>query len=158
MRRKEKEITDDKELISIIEKAEICRLAMIDEDQPYLVPMNFGYKDNVFYFHSAREGKKIDLLRKNPRVCLEIESDTSLIKSETPCDWSMKYRSIIARGSVEFIDDPAEKKEAFHTIMHQYSPGKEYSYTPAMMKAVTLFRLPVREMRGKQSGFNKEEE
>jgi len=155
MRRKEKEITDIKDMITIIEKAEICRLAMVDGDRPYIVPLNFGYRENVLYFHSAREGKKIEILRKNPQICFEIETDTAMIEAEAACDWSMKYKSIIGSGKAEFIEDPAEKAMAFDIIMHQYSPGRKYSYPPAMIGAVTLFKVAVEEISGKQSGFSK---
>jgi len=155
MRRKEKEIKDFEDMTAVMEKAEICRLAMVDGDRPYMVPLNFGYKERVLYFHSAGEGKKIDILRKNPRVCFEIETDTALIEAEGACDWSMKYRCVIGQGSAEFIEDPAEKAAAFDIIMNQYSPGRRYNYPPAMLGAVTLFKVAVEEISGKQSGFGK---
>jgi len=155
MRRKEKEITDQAEIVALMEKAEICRLAMTDGETPYMVPMNFGFRDMVLYFHSAGQGRKIDILRKNPRVCFEIESDTALIESEEACDWSMKYRTVIGSGRAEFIEDPSEKTEAFDIIMNQYSPGRKFNYPKAMIKAVTLFKVSVDEISGKKSGFNK---
>ena len=68
MRRKDKEITDEKVINEILEKAKVCRLALFDKDYPYIVPMNYGYKDNALFFHVAKEGKKIDLIKRNNNV------------------------------------------------------------------------------------------
>lgn len=93
MRRKEKEITDQKLIEEILSKSEICRIAMIDEGEPYIVPLNYGYSNNAIYFHSDPAGKKIIILRRNHRVCFEIEYGVDIIKSEVSCKWNTKYRS-----------------------------------------------------------------
>ncbi len=71
MRRKDKEMIDEKEMLSIIDKAIICRVGMCWQDEPYVIPMNFGYQDNYIYLHSAREGRKLDILRNNDKVKVE---------------------------------------------------------------------------------------
>jgi nitroimidazol reductase NimA-like FMN-containing flavoprotein (pyridoxamine 5'-phosphate oxidase superfamily) len=131
---------------------------MIEDDQPYLVPMNFGYKENCLYFHSAREGRKIEILKKNPKVCFEFEVDTQLIKNEEACSWSMKYRSIIGTGCAEFLESLEEKKNALDIIMDQYSPDKVYTYPSEMVASLTLFKVSILEISGKQSGFGRIEE
>jgi len=111
MRRKEKEITDIKSIEEIISKARIFRLAMTLEDNPYVVPLCFGYRARTIYFHSAGQGKKIDILRKNNKVCFEFEVDCELRESDKACNWSMKFRSVIGFGKVSFIEDMEEKHD-----------------------------------------------
>ena len=89
MRRKDKEITDKAEIESIIGSSMVCRLAMTDKNRPYIVPLCFGYKDNTLYFHSAGQGKKLDILKKNNLVCFEFDIDYEPIKEDKAYDWLM---------------------------------------------------------------------
>ncbi len=127
MRRKDKEIEDKKEIESIISKSDVCRIALSENNSPYLVPMCFGYRDNCLYFHSASDGKKIDIIKKNNRVCFEFDTHEGLIKSENPCDWDMKYHSVVGSGKAFFIEDPDEKTRALNIIEEHYS-GDAHEY------------------------------
>jgi len=89
----------------IILKSTVCKLAMCDRHQPYIVPLCFGFKDNILYFHSAPKGKKIDILKNNPNVCFEFDIFTQVIKSAKACKWGMKYRSVIGYGKASFVTD-----------------------------------------------------
>src|SRR3989304_3291861 len=104
MRRKEKEITDRAEMEAVVAEAQICRLAMCDGAQPYVIPLCFGYADGTFYFHCAVAGRKLDVLMKNPTVCLELEAGVSLKTGVKACDWGMNFRSVIACGRAERVD------------------------------------------------------
>ena len=86
MRRKDKEIKDKDQIEQIVQDARVCHLALADNGQPYVVPLNFGYREKTVYFHSARQGRKIDMLRANPRVCLEFSSLLELVQGEKSCD------------------------------------------------------------------------
>ncbi|MCX6664740.1 MAG: pyridoxamine 5'-phosphate oxidase family protein [Euryarchaeota archaeon] len=99
MMRKEKEITNRKELDVILSKARICRIGFVDENRAYIVPMNFGYKNNCLYFHSALVGKKIDLIQKNTVVCFEVDIDHDIVDTGVVCNWSTKYTSSICQGN-----------------------------------------------------------
>ena len=110
MRRKEKEIKDRQRIEDIMKKALVCRIAMCDNGAPYLVPVNFGYENNAIYIHTAYEGKKIDILRKNNRVCFEMESDVQLVSGDAVCDWGTLYASVIGHGRAEFIEDQEGKR------------------------------------------------
>ena len=105
MRRKDKEIVDEKAMISIIEKAVICRVGMCWQDEPYVIPMNFGYRDNYIYLHSAREGRKLDILRNNDKVCIEFDADVELVQSQEACKTDVKYKSILIFGTAVFLKD-----------------------------------------------------
>ena len=87
MHRKDKEITDIKSIEKIIKKAKVCRLALSLNDTPYIVPICFGYRAETIYFHSAKKGKKIDIIKKNNKVCFEFDIDHELVKSENACKW-----------------------------------------------------------------------
>ena len=121
MRRKDKEIKDKKEIESIISKSDVCGIALCENDSPYIVPVCFGYKDNFLYIHSATDGKKIDLIKKNNRVCFEFDTHEGLIKSENPCDWDLKYHSVVGSGKAFFIDGLEEKTKALNIITGHYS-------------------------------------
>ena len=152
MRRKDKEISDTAAIRSIIEKANVCRLGMVDGNRPYVVPVCFGYRDNVLYLHSALKGQKINLLRKNRNVCFELDLFAEPIKSENACDWSMRYQSVIGFGKAVFIEDLDEKRKALSIIMAQYT-GLEFQFPEKMLKAMCVIKVKIEQMTGKQSGF-----
>ena len=154
MRRKDKEIVDEKVMISIIEKAIVCRVAMCWQDEPYVIPMNFGYQDNYIYLHSAREGRKLDILRNNDKVCIEFDADVELIQSQKACKTSVKYKSVLAFGKAVILKDIAEKKRALDIIMHHYyyhnSPS-EFNYPADALEKVIIIKVKVKKMTGKES-------
>lgn len=151
MRRAEKEITNRREIDSILSKAIVCRISIIDHETPYIVPMNFGYKDDILYLHSAPEGKKIDLLKRNPRVCFEVESDLEIINTGIPCKWSMNYISVIGYGKAKFITDIEQKQKALHIIIDHYTPGSSYIFPEKNLKEVTVIKIEISEMTAKKS-------
>ncbi|MBC8392589.1 MAG: pyridoxamine 5'-phosphate oxidase family protein [Deltaproteobacteria bacterium] len=150
MRRKDKEIADRAEMESIIRESTICRLALADNEQPYIVPLSFGYKDNALYFHSAAEGKKIDILRKNKNVCFEFDVGSEIKTGKTACEWGMKYRSVIGFGNASFLEDPDSKQAALDIIMHQYS-DETFAYSEKILKKTLVIKVEITHMTGKQS-------
>jgi len=152
MRRKEQEITDRAAIESIIARSAVCRLALSEDGRPYIVPLCFGYEDNALYFHTAREGKKIDILKKNNRVCFEVDCDHELVTNETPCRWSMKYRSVIGVGKASFIDDPELKGKALDIVMRHYG-GRPSGYLAAAMDKMLIIKVEIESVTGKYSGW-----
>ena len=151
MRRTDKEITDRAEIESIIQRSLVCRLGMVDENRPYIVPLCFGYKDNALYFHSANQGRKIDILKKNNRVCFEFDIDYEPVKADNPCEWGMNYKSVIGFGSAYLVDDVEAKRAALDIIMQQYSDGA-FDYPETKIKNILVIRVEIEEMTGKRSG------
>ena len=151
MRRKDLELTDRTELEAIIAEAKVCRLAMSDGDQPYIVPLSFGYRDGTLYFHSATEGKKLDIIAKNHRVCFEMDVDVDVRRGESACEFGMKYRSVIGFGSASIIDDPPEKRAALDLIVKRYS-GSPEEYPEALLGVMKVIRVQIESMTGKTSG------
>ena len=150
MRRKEKEITDIKEIESIIQKSQVCRLALADEGLPYIVPLCFGYKNKILYFHSAKEGQKIDILRRNHQVCFEFDIDARVRSGKTACAWGMAYKSVIGCGTASFVEDPEEKQKALDIIMRQYSEG-EFEYSAKNLAEMLVIKVVISAMTGKKS-------
>lgn len=152
---KNRKIDFKPELESIIAKCEACSLSMVDEHgMPYVIVMNFGYRDDHIYFHSSRTGKKIDILLKNPNVCVAFSTDHQLrwVNEDVACSWGMKYRSVLAYGKVEFIDDFDEKEEALRIIMGNYSEH-EFTFNAPAVKDVMVFRVKVDVLEGRVYGY-----
>lgn len=151
MRRDDKEIKDLKQIQSVIDKSIVCRLGMTDGNQPYIVPLCFGYRDNCLYFHCAKEGKKIDMLKANNNVCFEFDIDQQVVSSDKACKFGMKYRSVIGFGKASFISDINEKQRALDIITHQYS-NKDYDYTDEIVRNLLVIKVEIDSITGKQSG------
>jgi len=152
MSRKDKEIKDKDEIESTIKRANVCRIGLAENNMPYVVPLVFGYKDNCLYFHSAPEGKKIDIIKRNNNVCFEIDTDCELVKSEAACNWDIKYYSVIGFGKAFFIDDPEEKRTALNIIMKHYSDNS-YEYPANEINEVAIIKVKINSMTGKKSGY-----
>lgn len=150
MRRKEREIRNTEDIEQILKDSRILRLAMVDGDRPYMVPMNFGYRDRVLYLHSAPEGTKIDLIKKNPNVCFEVDEIIQFRKARLACDWGVAYKSVIGSGKAVLIYGPEEKRQAFHIIMAQYS-DREFEYSDDMLEKTIAIKIEIEKMTGKKS-------
>ena len=153
MRKKDREIKDTKELEEILQKADVCRIAFAVDGTPYIVTMNFGYvwKDHLtLYFHCAKEGKKLELMKKNNMVCFEMDIDHELVQSENACDWGMKYRSIVGLGLLESITDEEEKKKGLDCIMDHYGFSGKKEYNEKVLNLTEVLRLTVTEFTGKK--------
>lgn len=153
MRKKDREIKDAKELDDILQKADVCRIAFAVDGIPYIVTMNFGYiwKDNlILYFHCAKEGKKLELMRKNNTVCFEMDTDHEIVEAANACDWGMKYRSIVGLGSLESITDENEKKKGLDCIMDHYGFNGKKQYDEKVLHTTEILRLTVIEFTGKK--------
>jgi nitroimidazol reductase NimA-like FMN-containing flavoprotein (pyridoxamine 5'-phosphate oxidase superfamily) len=157
MRRRNQEITVPQELESIIARAPVCRIGMSDGRQPYVVPVCFGYEPGALYFHSATEGKKLDLLREHPHVCFELETDVEIVRAEQPCGWTVHYRSVIGFGRATILTSADDKRRALAAIMRHYgfqgADGSEaIDFPAATMDRTAVIRIEIESMTGKQSG------
>jgi nitroimidazol reductase NimA-like FMN-containing flavoprotein (pyridoxamine 5'-phosphate oxidase superfamily) len=150
LRRKEKEITVRYEIESIIRKSTVCRLGFADGGWPYIVPLCFGYRNNALYFHTAKEGRKIEILKRNNQVCFEFDIQTELKPGETACAWGMKYRSVIGYGTALLIEDPKQKRQALDIIMAQYADGA-FEYSEKAFKDALMIKVEIENMTGKKS-------
>lgn len=152
MRRKDKEIKDMWEIESIIDKSNVCRIAISEDNSPYIVPVCFGYKDNCLYIHSANASKKIDIIKKNENICFEFDNYSGLMLSENPCDWDIKYLSVIGFGKASVIHNFDEKIKALNIIIEHYS-DRAYEFQQKYIDAVTIIKIEIENITGKKSGY-----
>lgn len=152
MRRKDREIKDFNEIVQVIEKCDVCRLALHDDDYPYILPLNFGMQledgQIVLYFHGAKEGKKYELIAKDNRACFEMDCEHKLITDEAAGNCTMNYESVIGYGRVEIIPDE-EKYDALCILMKHYHK-EDFSFNQAIMPQTTVFKLIVETVTGKR--------
>ena len=152
MRRKDREITDFNEIIEIIKKCDVCRIALNDEDFPYIVPLNFGLdvqgEQVFFYFHAAMEGKKLDLIAKDNRATFEMDCDHKFILYEERMSCTMGYASVIGHGTIETVKGE-DKYEALKILMRQYH-AEDFKFNTDMIKVTTVLKMTVTDMAGKR--------
>ena len=143
--KREREVTDSAEILEILDKAKIVHLAMIDGDEPYLVPMNYGYtmEDGhlTLYVHGALKGRKTDVLRVNPKVFFSIECDAVPFEGPVACRHGMTYASLMGAGKAEFLDDPEDKKKALSILMKTQT-GKDFTFDDRIVSIVSVIRIP----------------
>ena len=151
MRRTEREITNTKSIKDILRKENTCRLAMNDKEYPYIVALNYGYANNALYIHCAREGKKINLLKRNSKVAFQIESGCEIVKHSKSCQWSTRYQSLVGKGQVEIVDDYEEKIKGLDIIM-QHAGKMENEYNSKAVNNVLILKVNIIEISGKQAG------
>lgn len=155
MRRTEREITDRGQIEEVIACAQVCHLALLDGDWPYLVPLSYGYREGVLYLHSAPAGLKIELLRRNPQVCFEMEADVALLPAQSACGFGMRYRSVIGRGVARLIAEPEAKAAALDVIMAHYGAVGPHTYDPAMLQRTLIIAIDIIALTGKQAHFQR---
>jgi nitroimidazol reductase NimA-like FMN-containing flavoprotein (pyridoxamine 5'-phosphate oxidase superfamily) len=152
MRRQDKEIKDQGLIQEILIKSEVCRLGLVDNDEVYIVPVNYAYENGLIYIHSAPNSRKIEIIKKNNRVSFEIEFSSEIIKNEIPCKWTAKYRSIMGKGIVVIENDIESKKRGLNLIMIKYGADMELNYDESALSRMILLKLKIDSITGKQSG------
>lgn len=148
MRKKEREITDKSVLEELLMRARICRLGLYDGQWPYVVPVNMGYANGHIYFHSSLKGKKMEILRQNPKVCFEIDSDVEIVTGERPCDYTTNYKSIIGFGTAVFLEDEAEKLEGLRVVMRRHA-GPTEGFRSEVVPKTAVVRIDIASLTGK---------
>jgi len=154
MRRKDREVMSINEIEKILLQCKTCHVAMVDDGAPYVVPLSYGYKileGNMLelYFHSALEGKKVDILRKNSKVCFEMAYEGEPVHSDTPCNSGYYFASVIGYGNAIFIDDTDKKCEAL-SIMFKHQSGKEVVFTAGQAGNICVFKIISSDFTGKR--------
>ena len=154
MRRKEREVTDESRIKEIILACGTCRVALNTGEAPYIVPLSFGYEENgglrTLYFHGAKEGRKVELMKNNAYAGFEMDADREIVEGETACGYTAMYKSVIGTGSIEFIEDTDEKRHALDIIMRHYSDWEAFEYADEMLNRVCVFKLSIKELSCKE--------
>ncbi len=155
IRRSKKAIGEMSEIEAILDKALVVRLAMCDGDQPYVVPLNFAYHAQRLYIHSGRKGRKIDILRANPKVCFETDLDIDVLEPSDPgkaCDFGMRYRSVIGTGTAEIHEDLLTVAMGLDLLMARFTE-RTYDYPETILHKTAMIVVNIHDVSGKQDGM-----
>ncbi len=147
MTRREMEITDQNRILEILNKSKIVHIGLVDGDEPYVIPMNYGYEMDeagnlILYLHGAPKGRKIDVMRANPKVSFAMECDVTPFGGELACQHGTAYSSIMGRGVAEIIEDIEMKKEKMTQLM-KTQVGKEYAFDDRLISIVSVIQIRV---------------
>lgn len=153
MRRKDREVTDFNTIIGIIEECEIIRLGLADGDFPYIVPVNFAYtvegQEICFYIHGAMAGRKYELLQKNPCCSFEMDIPLEMDCIEEQGDVTMRYKSVMGRARVEFLEGDRKQRAIDEIIMARHEETKNFAYDRSSVKRTAVAKLTVLELSAK---------
>jgi uncharacterized protein len=172
MRRQDREITDPAAILAIIEAADSCRLGLIDVSGPlplpYVVALNYGYEPagedglgGTFWFHGARHGRKLELIRCNPQVCVQLDAEHQPVRNALGCGWGMKFASVVATGQARIVEELTERQCGLDCLMAHYlrlwgppdgtdQTTKKLPYEDSLLATTAVFRVDVANLSGKR--------
>ena len=150
--RREKLITDIDTVIDILEKSKVLHLGLVDGDEPYVVPMNYGYTMDegklTLWLHGATQGRKYDVIRKNPKVFFEMECDLQPFEGDVACKYGISYSSLMGRGTAVVIEDSQEKQDAL-TFLMKTQTGMNFEFNDKLASVVGIIRIDVTDYTAK---------
>ncbi len=146
-----KDIVRKEEMLEIIKKCKFCHVGFVDGDKPYVLGFNFGFEDDVIYLHGAKEGKKIDIIRKNNNVCVMFDTDQEFFHrhEHIACSYRMRYKSVMVMGKAYIVEDEQVKIKALNAIMKQYT-DRIFEYSYPSLKNVGIICIKVEKMTGRK--------
>ena len=152
MTKRERQVTDPQQILEILDKAKVMHLGLCENNEPYVVPMNYGYTMDegklVMYLHSALQGKKLDMIRANPRVFFEIDCDLLPFEGDKPCQYGLAYSSLMGKGVARIVEDVEEKKQAMSILMKTQT-GRDFTFNERLVSIVAVIRVDVTEFAAK---------
>ena len=152
MTKRELQITDEQQIRAILDTAKVVHLGMCVDNEPYVVPMNYGYSlENgklVLYLHGAPRGKKLDMIRANPKVYFEFATDLQPFGAGKPCQYGLAYSAVLGKGIATIVEDVEEKKQAM-TVLMKTQTGKDFTFTEEWVSIVAVIRIDVTEYTAK---------
>jgi len=147
-------IEDIQEIEKIILSCNTCFLGLSDSTgQPYVIPMNFGYKDGTIYLHSGQFGRKWEIMHANPKACITfcLGDELAHQDEQVACSWRMKSSSVIAEGMIEFVEDFEEKKDVLKIFMEHYS-DLEFQFKDPAVRNVGIYKMKIEKIQAKKFG------
>ena len=152
MTKRERQVTDPRQILEILDKGKVLHLGLCSGDEPYVVPMNYGYSMEdgklTLYLHSAVKGRKLDILRANSRVFFCIDCDRMPFNGDKPCQYGLVYSSVMGRGTATIVEDVEEKKQAM-TLLMKTQTGKDFTFEDRLVSIVSVIRIDVAEYTAK---------
>ena len=152
MTKRELQVTDPQQIQAILDTAKVLHLGLCVDNEPYVVPMNYGYIMEggklVLYLHCATQGKKLDMIRANPRVFFELDCGRMPFEGDKPCQYGLVYSSVMGRGTARILEDTEEKIRAM-TLLMKTQTGKDFDFTDRLVSIVSVIRIDVAEYTAK---------
>lgn len=159
MTRRERQVTDINEILKILDNSKVLHLGLVDGDEPYVVPMNYGYtyenEKLTIWLHCARQGRKLDVMRINPKVFFEMEYGITPFEGEVACKYGITYSSLMGRGVATIIEDVETKKIALSALMKAQT-GRDFSFEDKMAEVVGVVKIDVIEFTAKHRPLPKD--
>ena len=153
MTRRERQVTDMNEIIKILDKAKVLHLGLVDGDEPYVVPMNYGYTledgELCIYLHGATVGRKIDIIKANPKVFFEMECDVTPFEGKVACQYGTTYASVMGLGKAEVLETPEEKIDGLVKFMKTQT-GKDFAFDEKMVSIVSVIKITAKDFTAKK--------
>ena len=156
MRRADRCVTDVDRLKQILSVCKVCRIAMVDNGKPYVIPLSFGYvweeNNPTFYFHCASEGRKIDILKMNADICFEVDFMRNVIgdmTADNACSFSVEYASIVANGKAIIVTEPEERLRALSEILFHQTGRLDWGFNDDSLSKTVVVRIDVTTLTGK---------
>lgn len=150
--RREREVTDINEILRILDMAKIVHLGLVDGDEPYVVPMNYGYTyldgKLTLYMHGATTGRKLDVMRANPKVFFEIDCDLEPFEGSVACQYGISYSSVMGSGTAEILENPQDKMAGL-TYLMKTQTDKDFEFNERLVSGVSVFRINVTDFTAK---------
>ena len=153
MTRRERQVTDINEIIKILDKSKVLHLGLVDGDEPYVVPMNYGYTledgELCIYLHGATVGRKIDIMKKNPKVFFEMECDVVPFEGKVACQYGTTYASVMGLGTAEILEKPEDKIDGLTKFMKTQT-GKDFTFNDKMVSIVSVIKITAKDFTAKK--------
>lgn len=156
MRRSEREITRFQDILAVLDKCQVMHLGLSDGGKPYVVAMNFGYavEDGdklALYFHCAKEGKKLEILARNPAAAFQAECSYQPVGGPEACSWTARYESVMGSGTLGIVWGEAETVRGMNCLMERLGVSGTPVYSAQTLSRVCVLRLDVDEITGKRN-------
>ncbi|MCI5924695.1 MAG: pyridoxamine 5'-phosphate oxidase family protein [Oscillospiraceae bacterium] len=152
MRRQDREIVDPAQICGILKRSKVCFLSLCDGNTPYTVPMNFGFTEEAgritLYLHSARSGRKLELIRKNPNVCAAFGTMLSFEDGETGCKATAQYESAVGFGTAEILSDLKACEKGLSCLLSQYESRAAHDFS-VLLDRTAVIRVVLDRITGK---------
>ena len=145
-------ITEPEEIARILDTAKVLHMGLAVDNEPYVLPMNYGYTLEegklTLYLHSAVKGRKLDMIRSNPKVSFSVDCDRQPFEGRVPCQYGLVYSSIMGRGTATIVEDVEEKMQAMSILMKTQT-GKDFTFNERLVSIVAVIRIDVAEYTAK---------
>lgn len=152
MTRRERQVSDINKILEILEKSKVVHIGMVDGDEPYVVPMNYGYtyenEKLTLWLHGATVGRKLDVIKKNPKVFFEMECDLVPFEGDVACKFGMSYSSLMGKGIATIVEDSEEKQKSLSILM-KTQVNKDFEFNEKLASVVGIIRIDVSEFTAK---------